>query len=226
VREVLGAPSDALSDDEAIRMVLDPSRNPYLGESLTLGTHSKVMRALHHPGYTFQKKLSHTADSQDQRHRMTPASRPILLAHLSDEPDVITPPLVSMDEVSHRTYRDVMDRTWDAFNRLRKMGVSDEFAAYLLPNATAIRFTESADLLHLHHKLTMRLCFNAQEEIWRASLDEAIQIRDINPRIGQYLLPPCGLRSMAPKKPYCPEGDRYCGVPVWNQDLPEYTRII
>jgi len=39
VREVLGVPRAALSDDDAIRMVLDPSRNRILGETLTLTTH-------------------------------------------------------------------------------------------------------------------------------------------------------------------------------------------
>jgi hypothetical protein len=36
------------------------------------------MRALQHANYTFAKKISHTADSQDQRHRMVPGSRPLL----------------------------------------------------------------------------------------------------------------------------------------------------
>ena len=94
VREVLGVPRAALSDDEAIRMVLDPARNRVLGETLTLTTHDKLSRALFHPSYTFRKKLSHTADSQDQRHRMTPASRPALPAYLSEEPDYIVPMLV------------------------------------------------------------------------------------------------------------------------------------
>ena len=45
-----------------------------------------------------------------------------------------------------------------------------------MPNAVALRFHESTDLLNLHHKLRMRLCYNAQEEIWRASRDEAEQV--------------------------------------------------
>ncbi len=93
-----------------------------------------------------------------------------------------------------------------AIGELRERGVSDEFAAYLLPNAVAIRFTESADLLNLHHKFAMRLCYNAQEEIWRASLDEALQIREVNPRIGPWLLPPCTLRHLAEVRPVCPGG--------------------
>src|SRR5690349_8303870 len=42
VREILGAPRAALSDDDAIRLVLDPSKNRILGETLTLTTHDKL----------------------------------------------------------------------------------------------------------------------------------------------------------------------------------------
>ncbi|UCH63350.1 MAG: FAD-dependent thymidylate synthase [Fidelibacterota bacterium] len=226
VREVLGRSRSELPDDDAIALALDPDRNPVFGEVLNLTTHAKLTRTLHHPGYTFRKYLSHTADSQDQRHRMTPASRPILAAQLSDEPDFITPALIQADESSLQRYREIMDRTWEAIEKLKKLGLLPEFAHYLLPNAVAVRFTESADLLNLHHKHRMRLCYNSQEEIWRASVDEAEQVRQVHSRIGRYLLPPCTLRRIAGAKPYCPEGDRYCGVPVWNLDIGEYERLL
>jgi len=226
VREVLGLPRAALSDNEAIALVLDPGKNRLLGESLNVTTLSKLSRCLYHPAYTFRKKLSHTADSQDQRHRMTPASRPILAAHLTGEPDFITPELVKLDDAIRREYEETMVRAWDAMNELRRRGVKEEFVEYLLPNAAAVRFTESSDLLNLRHKHAMRLCYNAQEEIWRASLDEARQIAAVNPQIGRYLLPPCTLRLLARRRPLCPEGDRYCGVRVWEYELEEYQRVI
>jgi len=226
VREVFGLPSSALSDDEAIALALDPSKNKYLGETLNVTTHSKLTRALFHPHYTFRKKLSHTGDSQDQRHRMTPASRPILHALTLDEPDYLLPVLLEQDPALVKEFGEIMERTWDGIVKLRKLGVSEEFASYLLPNAVAVRFTESADLLNLHHKHAMRLCYNAQEEIWKASLDEAQQVRETHPRIGKWLLPPCGLRSRAGTKPVCPEGERFCGVVVWKKDLNEYQRVI
>src|SRR6185369_6241012 len=176
--------------------------------------------------YTFRKKLSHAADSQDQRHRMTPASRPILAAQYTGEPDYITPELVSRQASAEEIYRTSMERSWRAVARLGDLGVDEEFCAYLLPNAVAVRFTESSDLLNLHHKLKSRLCYNAQEEIWRASVDEARQIRDVEPTIGRYLLPPCGLRLMTTTRPLCPEGTRYCGVPVWKLSIDEYSRTI
>lgn len=226
VRGVFGLPRDAMSDGDAIDAALNPGRNTLLGENLVLTTHDKLSRTLFHPHYTFKKKLSHAADSQDQRHRMTPASRPILHLHLSDSPDFITPAIVTHDKAAESLYNEIMAKSWDAINALRKHGVSEEFAMYLLPNAVAVRFTESSDLLNLHHKHAMRLCYNAQEEIWRASLDEAQQIREVHPQIGKYLLPPCTLRDMAGVRPICPEGDRFCGEKVWRLDLDEYERVI
>lgn len=226
VREVLGVPRQALSDEEAIECALNPGRNRLLGESLNLSTLSKISRCLHHPSYTFRKKLSHTADSQDQRHRMTPASRPILAGHLREAPDYITPELVKQDENVQREYDAVMARTWEAIAALRREGICDEYVQYLLPNAVSIRFSESSDLLNLHHKHAMRLCYNAQEEIWRASLDEAQQIRAVEPQIGAHLLPPCSLRVLSKSKPICPEGNRFCGERVWTYDIEQYQRII
>jgi thymidylate synthase ThyX len=214
------------NDEEAVELALNPAKNRLLGESLNLTTLSKVSRALYHASYTFRKKLSHTADSQDQRHRMTPASRPCLAAHLSAEPDYIAPDLIRQDEVVDKLYSEAMERTWSSISRLKSLGVSDEAAMYLLPNAVAVRFTESADLLNLRHKHAMRLCYLAQEEIWRASVDEAMQIREVNPHLGKFLLPPCGLRKLAATTPTCPEGDRFCGVPVWRLDVSDYHRLI
>lgn len=224
VREVLGLAASEMSDDDAIALCLDPSKDRLFGETLTLTTHGKISRAMFHPSWTFRKKLSHTADSQDQRHRMTPASRPALPAYLSDEPDYIVPMLIGEVPAAAALYAETMERTWDVIAGLRRDGAADEFAAYLLPNAVAIRFTESADLLNLHHKMAMRLCYNAQEEIWTASREEALQIREIHPRIGRWLLPPCTLRHTAGVRPVCPEGDRFCGDVVWKRDVAEFER--
>jgi len=226
VREVLGVPSSRLSDRNAIRLVLDPSRNNLYGEVLNLTTLSRLTRAMSHATYTFRKRISHTADSQDQRHRTTPASRPCLHRHITDEPDYITPALIRQDEGVERLYRETMERIWEGIKRLKMAGVEDQFAMYLLPNAVAIRFTESGDLLNLRHKYAMRLCYNAQEEIWRASLDEVTQIREVNPTIGKYLLPPCSLRDMAGVLPICPEGERFCGIKVWRMKLKDWKRVI
>ncbi|HEV8375919.1 MAG TPA: FAD-dependent thymidylate synthase, partial [Candidatus Polarisedimenticolia bacterium] len=126
VREVLGFPRGDMSDDDAIAWVMDPSRNAYLGEALNLDTLSKLSRSLYHAHYTFRKRLSHTADSQNQRHRLTPASRPILAAHLSGDPDFATPALIRRDAGIQRKYEEIMELSWEGIRKLRRLGVEPE----------------------------------------------------------------------------------------------------
>ena len=93
-----------LDDDEALALALDPARNRYRLDTLNVSFHAPVMRALDHAHYTFRKKLSHTADSQDQRHRMVPGSRPLLTRTVPDRVDVIEPELVARDPACHALY--------------------------------------------------------------------------------------------------------------------------
>jgi len=227
VRSVLGVPRESMTDEAAIEAVMHPAQNPILGESLVLTTMSKLSRAMNHPHFTFRKKLSHTADSQDQRHRMTPGSRPILEAqYRAGTPDFILPTVMERNAAALDTCRNLFRRVWNAIDELRSRGVPWEFAQYLLPNAFPIRFEESGDLLNHHHKWTTRLCYLAQEEIWRCCLEEVKQVSDVHPLLARHLRAPCTLRQEAGKTPYCPEGDRYCGVPVWTKALEKYERVI
>ena len=227
VRSMLGLTRDQLDDAKAIARILNPAENRYLAESLTLTTLSKLSRAMVHPHFTFQKKLSHTADSQDQRHRMVPGSRPILACHfVSGRPDYIVPALIKTRPEAEACYVEIMARTWLAIERLLNLGVSEEYALYLLPNAFPIRFEESGDLLHFHHKWVQRLCYTAQEEIWNACREEVLQVERRFPQLGRYLRAPCWVREQANAKPFCPEGDRFCGVAVWRLPLAEYQRLI
>ncbi len=227
VRSILGLPREALSDGEAIDLVMNPSRNRILGEPLVLTTLSKLSRAMSHPHFTFRKKLSHTADSQDQRHRMVPGTRPVLAAQfVPDRPDVVLPAIVERNARARERVEALMGEVWTAIGALREGGVPWEFAQYLLPNAFPVRFEESGDLLHLHHKWTTRLCYLAQEEIWRSCVEEVLQVAEIHPGIGRHLLAPCGLRRTAGVSPRCPEGARFCGVRVWELDLKNCTRVL
>lgn len=226
VRGVLGLSRARLTDVQAIEMVLNPQINKTLGETLNVTTMSPLSRALEAVSLNFKKKISHTGDSQDQRHRMTPASRTGLVMHYTGEPDFITPALIKADPQTKAAFQDIMEQSFVAVNNLLGLGVPFEKAAYLLPNAVSIRFTENGSLLNWHHKYRMRLCFTAQEEIWNASRAEVEQITQYYPEIGQWLLPPCSVRDFASLKPICAEGSRYCGVPVWKLKRDQYKRLI
>jgi thymidylate synthase ThyX len=224
VRAVLGLTAAELDDDRALEAVLDPSQNRYRLETLSLGVHSPLTRALHHASYTFLKRLSHTADSQDQRHRMVPASRPAMTLTDTRHPDYVTPALIARNPRALEVFEAAMERAWAAKNRLLEMGVPLQAALYLLPNAKALRFHETGSLMYLAHKWVMRTCFNAQEEIYRASMEELGQVAAVHPRLGRHIGPPCVLRA-GRVSPVCTEGEHFCGVPVWRS-FPNAKRLI
>lgn len=222
VRATFGLTTAELSDGEAIDRVMNPARNPYRIDMLNVSHHSPLMRSLNHPAYVFEKRLSHTADSQDQRHRMVPASRPMLTFADTREPDVVTPRLIRQNPAASAVYHQAIADAWAAKNRLLALGVPLEFALYVLPNAKALRMVESGSFLSLQHKWTLRTCFNAQEEIYLASMDEISQVQAVHPQLARHLGPPCVLRNRI-VSPRCTEGTHFCGVPVW-QSFPNAER--
>jgi thymidylate synthase ThyX len=226
VRGIMGLPTSSMSDNDAIAAILDPTNNMYHSEKMNVNAHSKLMRALHEINYTFRKKLSHTADSQSQRHRTMPGAYPIFGLHLGETPDVITPELIKSVPEAETLYNETNEKVWENMGKLIADGIPVEDAAYLAPNGKAIRKWESGSLYGLLHKQIKRLCYNAQEEIWNITKDEAAEISRVHPEIGKYFGAPCDLRSEGKVTPYCPEGPRYCGVPVWKLDSSERKRLI
>ncbi len=229
VRQVLYLSPDKLSNQAALDMLLSPLKNNYLGQSLNLLSLSKLGRALDMVHFSFVKKMSHAADSQAQRHRMIPGMRAIFSRTINLEtPDYITPQLFH-HELAKRAkdlYDRVHEQTWEDARWLHKEGASAEALQYIFTNAYPIRYTDSGTLMDHLHKWTTRLCYNAQEEIWAATIDEVMAVRMKAPLIGKYLLPPCGLRQLSGHSPICPEGDRFCGVPVWKKTIEEYSRLL
>jgi hypothetical protein len=223
-RGVIGATESECGDLEAIDRMLNPARNPYRRETLDIGVHAPIMRPLQHAHFTFAKKISHTADSQDQRHRMVPGSRSLLTLADTRSADYITPMLIMENPQAREIYGRAMEEAWAAKNDLLDRGVPQEFALYVLPNAKCVRLVESGSLLHLLHKWTMRTCFNAQEEIYQASIEEVKQVSEKFPALGRYIGPPCYLRAGI-STPICTEGSHFCGVKVWT-DFPDIQRRI
>src|ERR1700730_12188238 len=223
-RAIVGLTETQCSNAEAIDRLLNPSRNLYRLETLNVGVHAPMMRALQHINYTFAKKICHTADSQDQRHRMVPGSRPLLTLTDTREPDFITPKLLAQNPQALEVYERAMQDAWQAKDQLIDRGVPLELALYLLPNAKSIRVVETGSLLHLLHKWTMRTCFNAQEEIYQCSMDELDQLREVHPELARYVGPPCYVRAGV-TTPICTEGAHFCGIKVWL-DFPNIARPI
>ena len=127
-RAVVGLTEAECPDAEAIDRMLNPARNPYRRETLNIGVHAPMMRPLQHANFTFAKKISHTADSQDQRHRMVPGSRPLLTLADTRTPDYMTPMLIRENPRAQRNLPARDGRRLGDEKRILDRGVPPEFA--------------------------------------------------------------------------------------------------
>jgi thymidylate synthase ThyX len=229
VRQILYVSKERLPNALALSLVLSPTENHYLGESLNLQSLGKLTKALDLVHFSFQKKISHSADSQAQRHRMLPGAKAVFSRTINlQEPDYITPELLKHPhaQAAKDLYDQVHAETWTDLRWLASEGVDAESFQYLLTNAFPIRYLDTGSLMDHLHKWTSRLCYNAQEEIWQATKDEVLQVIEHCPAIGRHILPPCGNRKISGHTPVCPEGERFCGVPVWKEEVKNFRRLL
>jgi thymidylate synthase ThyX len=186
-------------------------------------------RSLLHVNYTFRKCISHSADSQEQRHREIDASRPLLYRTHTSKPDAVVPFDILSTPEARKAFEEVMKTLWEAKETLIDAGEDPRDACYILPNATKVRYTESGNYLAMRTKWRLRTCFLAQREIYDASMQELEQVREVHPRLADYAAPNCvlnarkGISGERIEGP-CPEGPRWCGVKVWLK-FPNVKRI-
>jgi len=168
-------------------------------------------------------KLSLSADAQNQRHRRSLAIR----AKLEDiyKRDFYIPPIVQENKEILNLYKKAVEYSYDFFEKEKELlGFSQ--AAYALLNAHNIEIIEHDDFNEFAHKAQMRLCFNAQEEIFDIVYNQVLELKKANVKAADKFLPPCSIREKLKIKPICPEGERFCGIKVWKMDLKDLKRII
>ena len=167
-------------------------------------------------GFSSYMKISLSADAQNQRHRRSFAVRPKLCANYKRE--YYVPPIIKKHADLAELYMQVIEKSYDFFETQNKeIGFGE--AVYALPNAHMIEIVERSDFSSFHHKAQMRLCYNAQQEIFDAVYDQVAQLRCAGIRNSDKFLPPCSVRSEAGIHPVCPEGSRFCGEKVWKRDF-------
>ncbi len=168
-------------------------------------------------------KLSLSADAQNQRHRRSPAIR----AKLEDiyKRDFYIPLIIKQNKDIFNLYNKAVGYSYEFFESEKEvLGFSE--AVYALLNAHNIEICEHDDFNEFAHKAQMRLCYNAQEEIFDITYEQIKRLKEKDVKAADKFLPPCTVRNIENIRPICPEGDRFCGVKVWKLDFSEYKRLI
>jgi len=171
--------------------------------------------------FTFDFAISLSADAQDQRHRAAMGVRPVLMDILKEinkkdfENRIYVPDAIEKNDTAKKIY---FEAIWEIYKVMQEIE-SVDYKPYLIPNGFKIMVSETNNFQDFVHKAQKRLCLNSQEEIRRLTEN---MVNDFNRALAYekhpLLVPPCVMRFKENVRPYCPEGDRFCGIKEWKKE--------
>lgn len=224
VRNVLGVPKEQMSDEEALSRLMDPTKNKLLADVFDSGINDPLTQCLRLINFNNAVRLSHAGDSQRQRHRTIPGVTPPMESIFDGEVDCFQPMVVRENQQLLDFFNETVATEVENVNRCLEVGIPRREAISLTPNSYNIRLIETGDGLDYLHRRKLRLCSNAQEEIFFMDLEQTQQTLEVFPEMETMLMAPCGLRKKIGQTPFCPEGERYCGQPMWNFKISEFKQ--
>lgn len=225
VRLTLNASRRDLPDHDAIGLVLDPASNPFISSVNGEMVIHQLSRALNQVNLSARVSLSHVIDSQLQRHRAIAHTRPLSLPIPRLERDIVIPGLVAGNDEATQLYLRIQAKNIKRMEELAEMrNVGENILAYTHTNGTRIRKRINGPLGAFHHLWRLRTCLNAQDENYRLAIASVRQLPQVSPLIAAHFdrPAPCGIRIRGNAKPFCPEGDHFCGLPIWNKTIADY----
>lgn len=164
--------------------------------------------------------ISLSADSQNQRHRTSVGVREDLTKNIARTIGTLSE-FIANQYIPEVFYKNeiALDLYYEALEQIYKVIINTDisYAPYLLPNSNKVIIIEQTNYSDFIHKSKTRLCLNAQEEIRFLTYKVIDEFKDAGLSIDM-LAPPCVFNKISGIKPFCTEGNRFCGIKEWNNE--------
>ena len=197
------AGNSCYSDRPSSEIIEDIDADKVLSRIVGIGHHSVIEHAV----FTFSVEgVSRALTHQLVRHRIASFSQQSQRYVSMESASYVEPHTVEECPEAKEIFEDLMDSIWESYAKLQELGIPNEDARYLLPNACTTNITITMNARELLHFFSLRSCNRAQWEI-REMSDQMLRIcKDVSPVIFKNAGPPC-------MKGPCPEGKKTCGKP-------------
>lgn len=103
----------------------------------------------------------------------------------------VTPKTIKPGSPAEMIYNDAMDYLSDAYKRLQELGIPNEDARMILPNACETQIEVKMNLRALMNFMNERLCSCAQWEIRELAMKMRDAVVEKVPELAEYLVPKC-----------------------------------
>lgn len=187
---------------DEIEVMKDDDLEKILTHVIDLG-HLSVIE---HASFTFAiSGVSRSLTHQLVRHRIASYSQQSQRYVRFDDASYVTPPSIEKMENLKKEYDEFMEKIWEKYRSLLSMGIPEEDARYILPNATKTNIIVTMNARSLINFFELRCCMNAQWEIRELAWKMLKEVRKIAPTIFKKAGPPCKTKGVCPeKKEDCP----------------------
>ena len=96
-------------------------------------------------------------------------------------PEFITPEEIDAIPEAKAVYEKCMTQCWEAYSKLQSLGLKNEMARYVLPNACRTKICVSGNFREWRNFLKLRLSPRAQHEIRNLAFEVLNKLHDIAP---------------------------------------------
>jgi len=173
---------------------------------LPSGHHSVI----EHASFTFSVEgVSRSLTHQLVRHRIASFSQQSQRYIRFDEPDFITPPRVRSEERANKVFTEAMVEAWKSYIGLLELGIADEDARYVLPNAAVNNITITMNARELIHFFSIRCCTRAQWEIREMANIMLELVKGVAPRIFRDAGASCVNLGYCPEQESCGKASKF-----------------
>jgi thymidylate synthase (FAD) len=182
-----------------------------LEEKLTLEEISRLLKKaktlqhfsiFEHANFTFYiEGISRVTTHQLVRHRIASYSQQSQ-RYVKIRQEYVIPKSVLVDKEREKVYKETLDKAFNAYEELVKMGVPKEDARYLLPQAVESKIIVTMNARELLHFFTLRTCNSAQWEIREMAWEMLNLVKKVAPNIFEDAGPSC-FRGPCPEGKSC-----------------------
>ena len=175
-------------------------------------TGGKIMKSCYNSGhhavlefcdFTFHiEGVSRALTHQLVRHRLASYAQRSQRYCDEDGFGLVVPPSIEKNDVASKLYRDNLNIIRNAYINLQSLGIPNEDARYVLPNACETIIEVKMNFRTLIHFMNERLCTRAQWEIRQMALLMKKAIEEQYPELAKYLVPKCEIHE---GMPFCTE---------------------
>ena len=161
---------------------------------------------LEHVSFTFAiEGVSRVLTHQLVRHRIASYSQQSQRYVMERDFETITPPSVAANPAAKEKFDALLSMVQTTYNELINMGVHQEDARYVLPNATETKIVVTMNARALLHFFELRCCSRAQWEIRQLAWKMLGEVRQVAPVLFEKAGPSCDAWGV------CTEGEMTCG---------------